>query len=694
VCDNGQLEACVSQAEEQGDAAAEKVQTLARAAAAAEAKAQPPDADADADAGAEVATTPAPGADPFAAAKKKAWENIARRDGKQVVVSKAAGGDWAKFKSYAVWQRTYEIWSFAILFVIKRVLIGQKWTYDKKKGGMTPDAQAERRRALAVWLKEGLLRLGPTFIKIGQQFSTRVDVLEKEFTEQLSELQDKVPPFDSDTVVSIIESEFGVPVSEKYEYFDTQPLAAASLGQVHLAKLNGETVIVKVQRPGLKELFDIDLVNIRAIAKWLNKTDPKTDGAARDWVAIYDETARVLYEEIDYEKEADNAERFKKNFAEFDYVKVPEIIRSHTNSQVLTMEYCPSVKITNVEKIDEMGLDRRQIARYAVESYLQQILTFGFFHADPHPGNLGVNKEGKIVVYDYGMMGSIPGGVRGGLLECFYGVYEDNPSRVVDSLEKMGVLVPGKDRMAVTRTARFFLGSFRDRLKTQKTERAEDEREFTERGFKEQRSKDEKQAVRKKILSNIGEDLLSVAADQPFRFPAEFTFVVRAFSVLDGVGKSLDPRFDISEIARPYAEDLLGLSKQGAASEVLKRDVVKRWQRQNEAFVNLFQGPDKIAYMEDTLRRMESGDLKLRVRNLEAERAFKRVAQVQDLQLKALLAATLVNVYVSLKTAAVQAIYQQMTFFAGSVFGLLTLVSAIKVKALDKKELKYRGVEQ
>ena len=226
--------------------------------------------------------------------------------------------------------------------------------------------------------------------QFGQQFSTRVDVLEKEFTEQLSELQDKVPPFDSDTVVSIIESEFGVPISEKYEYFDPQPLAAASLGQVHLAKLNGETVIVKVQRPGLKELFDIDLVNIRAIAKWLNKTDPKTDGAARDWVAIYDETARVLYEEIDYEKEADNAERFKKNFAEFDYVKVPEIIRSHTNSQVLTMEYCPSVKITNVEKIDEMGLDRRQIARYAVESYLQQILTFGFFHADPHPGNVFV----------------------------------------------------------------------------------------------------------------------------------------------------------------------------------------------------------------------------------------------------------------------------------------------------------------
>ena len=345
---------------------------------------------------------------------------------------------------------------------------------------MTPENQAKRRRALAVWLKEGLLRLGPTFIKIGQQFSTRVDVLEKEFTEQLSELQDKVPPFDSETVVSIIESEFGVPIGDKYDEFDTQPLAAASLGQVHLAKLNGQTVIVKVQRPGLKELFDIDLVNIRAIAKWLNKTDPKTDGAARDWVAIYDETARVLYEEIDYNTEASNAERFRKNFVDagLDYVRVPQIFRSHTNSQVLTMEYCPAVKISNVERIEAMGLDRKLIARQAVESYLQQILTFGFFHADPHPGNIGVAEDGKLVIYDFGMCGSIPGGVRGGLLECFYGVYEDNPNRVVNSLETMGVLVPGKDRMAVTRTARFFLGSFRDRLKKQKTERDADGRDF------------------------------------------------------------------------------------------------------------------------------------------------------------------------------------------------------------------------
>ena len=226
--------------------------------------------------------------------------------------------------------------------------------------------------------------------------------------------------------------------------------------------------------------------------------------------------------------------------------------------------------------------------------------------------------------------------------------------------------------------------------------------------------------MRKKILSNIGEDLLSVAADQPFRFPAEFTFVVRAFSVLDGVGKSLDPRFDISEIARPYAEDLLGLSKEGAAGEVLKRDVVKRWQRQNEAFVNLFQGPDKvrlvvcvgvcvcvrererefvcvrgctrahahaadarahaflpdqISVMADTIARMEAGDLKLRVRDVGSERAFVRVAAMQDLQVKAMLAASLVNVWVALKTAAAEALYQQAAFAAGCVFGLLTLVS-------------------
>jgi predicted unusual protein kinase regulating ubiquinone biosynthesis (AarF/ABC1/UbiB family) len=154
-------------------------------------------------------------------------------------------------------------------------------------------------------------------------------------------------------------------------------------GQVHRACLNGKEVVIKVQRPGLKELFDIDLKNLRVIAEYLQKVDPKSDGAKRDWVAIYDECASVLYQEIDYTKEAFNAEKFSENFKNMDYVKVPEILWEYTTPQVLTMEYVPGIKINRIKQLDKLGVDRKRLGRYAVESYLEQILSHGFFHADP-----------------------------------------------------------------------------------------------------------------------------------------------------------------------------------------------------------------------------------------------------------------------------------------------------------------------
>ncbi|KAH9295117.1 hypothetical protein KI387_038705, partial [Taxus chinensis] len=302
--------------------------------------------------------------------------------------------------------------------------------------GITEEKKKERRKTLAKWLKESILRLGPTFIKIGQQFSTRVDILAQEYVDQLAELQDQVPPFDSETAVAIIEKELGRPVDEVFERFDRDPIAAASLGQVHRAKLRGQEVVVKVQRPGLKELFDIDLKNLRVIAEYLQKIDPKSDGAKRDWVAIYDECAYVLYQEIDYIKEAANAELFAKNFRSMDYVKVPKIYWKYTTPQVLTMEYVPGIKINRISALDQLGVDRQKLARYAVESYLEQILRHGFFHADPHPGNIAVDDAngGRLIFYDFGMMGSINPNIREGLLEVFYGVYEKDPNKVVFNL--------------------------------------------------------------------------------------------------------------------------------------------------------------------------------------------------------------------------------------------------------------------
>ncbi|XP_020571328.1 uncharacterized protein LOC110018375 [Phalaenopsis equestris] len=574
--------------------------------------------------------------------RKKRVEEIGKEDAwfkkpQENQVSVAPGGRWNRFKTYSTIQRTLEIWGFVFAFLFKAWLNNQKFSY---RGGMTEEKRLIRRKTLAKWLKESILRLGPTFIKIGQQFSTRVDILPQEYVDQLSELQDQVPPFPSETSVSIIEEELGNPVDEIFDRFDYEPIAAASLGQVHRASLKGQEVVIKVQRPGLKDLFDIDLKNLRVIAEYLQKIDPKSDGAKRDWVAIYDECATVLYQEIDYTKEAANAELFSSNFKDMEYVKVPKVFWEYTTPQVLTMEYVPGIKINRIKQLDQLGVDRQRLGRYAVESYLEQILSHGFFHADPHPGNIAVDdvNGGRLIFYDFGMMGSISPNIREGLLEAFYGVYEKDPDRVLQAMIQMGVLVPTGDMTAVRRTAQFFLNSFEERLAAQRKER---EQATVELGFKKQLSKEERIQKKKQRLAAIGEDLLSIAADQPFRFPATFTFVVRAFSVLDGIGKGLDPRFDITEIAKPYALELLRFRDVGF--EVIVKDLRKRWERQSRAFYNLFRQADRVEKLAEIIERLEQGDLKLRVRTLESERAFVRVVTAQKTVGNAVAAGSLIN---------------------------------------------------
>nr|CAB3446997.1 unnamed protein product [Digitaria exilis] len=546
-------------------------------------------------------------------------------------VSVAPGGRWNRFKTYSTIQRTLEIWGFVFTFIFKAWLNNQKFSY---RGGMTEDKKVMRRKVLAKWLKESILRLGPTFIKLGQQFSTRVDILPQEYVDQLSELQDQVPPFPSETAVKIVEEELGASVNAIFDRFDFEPIAAASLGQVHRARLNGQEVVIKVQRPGLKELFDIDLKNLRVIAEYLQKVDPKSDGAKRDWVAIYDECASVLYQEIDYTKEAFNAEKFADNFKKFDYVKVPQIYWEYTTPQVLTMEYVPGIKINRIKQLDKLGVDRKRLGRYAVESYLEQILTHGFFHADPHPGNIAVDdvNGGRLIFYDFGMM-----------------------------------------------------GSFQERLAAQRKER---EMANAELGFKKQLTKEEKFEKKKQRLAAIGEDLLAIAADQPFRFPATFTFVVRAFSVLDGIGKGLDPRFDITEIARPYAKELLRFNEAGV--ELVVKDAKKRWERQSRAFYNLFRQPDRVEKLAEIIERLEQGDLKLRVRTLESERAFQRVATVQKTIGYGIATGSLMNLATMLYFNSIRG-PATIACSLCAFFGLQVLVGLLKVKKLDRQERLITG---
>ncbi|CAD7700793.1 unnamed protein product [Ostreobium quekettii] len=579
--------------------------------------------------------------------------------------------------------RTFEIWSFAFAFFLKYKWVNQRAAYPG--GAMTPEAVSQKKSELAVWLREGLCRLGPTFIKVGQQFSTRVDVLSPEFIRELAKLQDDVPPFPTDKAIEIMETSWGRKVSDVFDEFNRKPLAAASLGQVHLAKLNGQTVVVKVQRPGLRELFEIDLKNVLALAKIMKRLDSRADGAARDWVAIYEECARILYEEIDYVLEGHNAEKFQANFAGVDWVKVPKIYWKHTTNQVLVMEYVPGTKINNAPQIDTLGLDRRKLARLTVESYLQQILRHGFFHADPHPGNVACDTEngGRLIYYDFGMMGSIPGDVRRGLFDLFYGVYQKDVDKCIEAIVAMGVLVPGGDMTAVRRTGKYFLQQFEERLESQRKARQDLGDKYAST-YKTPLTKNEQKQVQKKILANIGEDLLITAADQPFRFPAEFTFVVRSFSVLDGIGKSLDSRFDISEIAAPYAREFVLEARPQV--ERLQEDLKKR------ASLQVYAGSDELALCgKKIVERLESGDTKLRARALEAERALARVEIWQAIMISGLVASMLINAGTALSLHGARAV-STVIFLGAAAFGCSALANVLKLRKEKKKEEAITGI--
>merc|ERR1719183_1173855 len=372
-------------------------------------------------------------------------------------------------------------------------------------------------------------------------------------------------------------------------------------------------------------------------------------------------------------------------------------------TKTLCMEYSPAVKINDLEGIKKMGVDPDRMARLAVEAYLQQVLRFGFFHADPHPGNVAVDKgdpegKGRLVVYDYGMMGRIPSQTRDGLLDLFYATYEGQSDSAVKALMKMGVLVDtGADLTAVKRTADFFLTQFDARINAQKKARETNKEEF-EAEFKAPRTKEEKQQVRKRILSNIGEDLLVVSKDQPFRFPAEFTFVVRAFSVLDGIGKTLNKKFDISEIAAPYARNLLiEANPNSLPPQVVtaQREWLKRADAQTRAVVNLFKAPDAIESIADIIRRIETGKLKIRVRALEVERAVERVAVTQDITLKALIASCMANIGCVLwvTNPGLYLIQAKIALGLATVMMLQAVKGQLTLSKMLKKEAKYSGAD-
>ncbi|MBD2014006.1 AarF/ABC1/UbiB kinase family protein [Microcoleus sp. FACHB-53] len=491
-------------------------------------------------------------------------------------------------ESYSRNRRFVDIWGFFLTLLFGLWLDNKPWSYP---GGITDEKRARRRRTKAIWIRETFLDLGPTFIKVGQLFSTRADLFPSEYVEELSKLQDRVPAFRYEQAEVIIKQDFGKSVTELFCNFEPIPLAAASLGQVHKAQLqSGEEVVVKVQRPGLKKLFTIDLQILKGIARYF-QNHPDW-GRGRDWLGIYEECCRILWEEIDYLSEGRNADTFRRNFRTYDWVRVPRVYWRYTSPRVLTLEYVPGIKISHYEAIEAAGLDRKLIAHLGAKAYLQQLLNDGFFHADPHPGNIAVDPEGALIFYDFGMMGRIKSNVREQLMETLFGIAEKNADRVVTSLVELGALSAVDDMGPVRRSIQYMLDHFMDKP------------------FENQ------------SVAQISDDLYEIAYDQPFRFPATFTFVMRAFSTLEGVGKGLDPEFNFMEVAKPFALQIMTNGNTPNGNSFLN-ELGRQAAQVSSTALGL---PRRI---EDTIDKLERGDLRVRVRSIESDRILRRISSIQ-----------------------------------------------------------------
>jgi len=402
---------------------------------------------------------------------------------------------------------------------------------------------ARRFHALAV-------DLGGLMIKVGQFMSARLDVLPPEITKELEGLQDEVPPVDFGAIRTLAEAELGVPLERAFSYVDPVPLAAASLGQAHRARLSDadaadtglRDVVMKIQRPGIDLVVDVDLRALRRIARWMSRVKLVSDRV--DMPALTEEFAFTSLEEIDYLHEAANAERFGEVFAGDDRVYVPEIVWERTSRRVLTMQDVSAIKLTDVDGLRAAGIDPAEVAVEFASVMFDQVFKQGFFHADPHPGNIfvepltgnqgdGGDRAWRFNIIDFGMMGEVPEGLRRGLRRLLVAAASRDGKGMVDGIRDVGVLLPSADTSEI------------ERAMTQLFAR------FGGMGFAELQEVDPREFL--EFANQFGDVVRSL----PFQLPENFLLIIRAMSLISGNCSSLDPAFNIWDAVEPYAGKLL-----------------------------------------------------------------------------------------------------------------------------------------
>jgi len=392
------------------------------------------------------------------------------------------------------------------------------------EGSSSKEARLEQQ---ASWLRESLIDLGPTFIKIGQALGTRADLLPLAYVKELATLQDQVPSFPTAEAFARIESELGCSLHECYPEIDSEPIASASLGQVYRARLSsGEEVAVKVQRPNLERLISFDVAILHRLVMLTNRFFPKANENA-DWEGMLHEFHATIFEEMDYVKEGRNADRFRYNFRTWRAVRVPKVYWSHTSRRVLTLEFIHGTKVTDVEGLRANRISAVKVNRLLVRTYLKQLLEDGFFHADPHPGNLLVMDSGHLAFFDFGMVGRITPVLQAQMIDAFFHVVGRDVHGLGQDIINLNFLKPGVDAETVRPVVE---GLFTHYLNLK----------LGEVNFKE-----------------LTYDLAEVVYEYPFRLPANFTYVMRALMTLEGIGIVTDPGFSFFETAKPFAKEFM-----------------------------------------------------------------------------------------------------------------------------------------
>lgn len=527
---------------------------------------------------------------------------------------------------------------FRVIFFMFCGFFIQYWWMGKTKRFLGKERTDQKYRVIytsqARKFTNTAVELGGLIIKLGQFVSTRVDILPKEFTDPLSELQDSVAPVESEMIVGRIEEELSGSVGSLFESFIPTPVAAASLGQVHKATLkDGQQVAVKVMRPGIKEVVALDLSTFKvliAFAKRFTKVSRFVD--LED---IYHEFQEVIAEELDYQQEAQHMERFRGQFVDFPGVAIPYVYWEYTTSKVLVMEYIDGVKINELDKLKGLKINPKKLSSILYLSYLKQLLVDGFFHADPHPGNLLVKNDGTLVYIDFGMVGKVSNEMKKNIVRLVMAVYRKDAGGIVNAFADLGFLRKQAERAALIKNMKVVLSG------------------FSEGGFKLENIQNEE----------VLEELREFLYQQPFQIPSRTTFLGKAILTVFSLCRSLDGNFDLVSLTKPYVEDLMKEGTVNSAKDTVV-DQVKN------ALFNVIPTFQKMAQLVDQL---ESGEMRM-----APTKQFEKSIYENQMKQTGKIVSALFGTGLLISGAEMVGQYPITGFVLMSVGGLVTLLQVVK----------------